>query len=67
MTEYCQPFQGKKIVDYCHYCQEGLELGGADAIHLGAVLFERKLNVQSEAKEKEPGTAFTKYLGELLV
>lgn len=45
MTEYCQPFQGKKIVDYCHYCQEGLELGGADAIHLGAVLFERKLNV----------------------
>lgn len=27
------------IVCYCHYCLEGLRLGGADAHHLGEILF----------------------------
>lgn len=45
MTEYCRQFQGIKIVDYCHYCQEGLKLGGADASHIGSLLFDRNRNL----------------------
>ena len=32
--------EGEKVVSYCHYCQEGLLLGGADASHLAMLLFE---------------------------
>ena len=48
MVDYCRPFQGKRIVDYCHYCQEGLELGGADAIHLAALLFGSESSRKTE-------------------
>ena len=40
MREYCKVFETDKVVSYCHYCQEGLELGGADAKHLASLLFE---------------------------
>ncbi len=40
MRGYCERFRGKKVVAYCHYCVEGLELGGANAKHLAALLFE---------------------------
>ena len=40
MREYCKVFETGKVVSYCHYCQEGLELGGADAKHLASLLFE---------------------------
>ena len=45
MVDYCRPFQGKRIVDYCHYCQE---LGGADAIHLAALLFGSESSRKTE-------------------
>lgn len=34
-TDFC----GEKVVSYCHYCLEGLKLGGADATHLAGLLF----------------------------
>lgn len=39
MKEYCSRFGDRKVVCYCHYCLEGLELGGADAFHLAYLLF----------------------------
>lgn len=39
MQEYCRQFNGCKVVCYCHYCYEGLQLGGADASHLAQMLF----------------------------
>lgn len=49
MKSYCQRFEGKEVLSYCHYCQEGLELGGANAIHLAELLFP----VLSEPREYE--------------
>ena len=40
MEEYCKRFTTAKAVTYCHYCQEGLEIGGMDAMHLARLLFE---------------------------
>ncbi len=40
MQDYCKRFRGEKVVSYCHYCLEGLNLGGADAKHLASLLFE---------------------------
>ncbi len=40
MEAYVRDFHGEKVVSYCHYCQEGLLLGGADASHLAMLLFE---------------------------
>lgn len=39
MREYCRQFGGGAVVCYCHYCLEGLQIGGADAIHLAQLLF----------------------------
>ena len=39
MTEYAARFAGSDVVDYCHYCHEGLLLGGAKAHHLAELLF----------------------------
>ena len=39
MEEYCARFGGEKVVCYCHYCLEGLKLGGADAKHIAELLF----------------------------
>lgn len=40
MQDYCKRFDGEKVVAYCHYCVEGLQLGGADVKHLASLLFE---------------------------
>lgn len=40
MRAYCERFHGEPVAAYCHYCVEGLELGGARARHLAALLFE---------------------------
>ncbi len=39
MQEYCRQFGADKVICYCHYCLEGLQLGGADASHLAQLLF----------------------------
>jgi hypothetical protein len=39
MTDYAARFAGNEVVDYCHYCHEGLLLGGAKAYHLAELLF----------------------------
>lgn len=44
MQEYCKQLKTEQVVTYCHYCAEGLELGGADAIHLASLLFEPEKN-----------------------
>ena len=44
MREYCGRFATKQVVAYCHYCVEGLELGGVDARHLASLLFEPESN-----------------------
>ena len=41
MREYCSRFVTDKVVCYCHYCQEGLQLGGVDSRHLADLLFGR--------------------------
>ena len=40
MRDCCDRFHGENVVAYCHYCVEGLELGGASAKHLASLLFE---------------------------
>lgn len=40
MRDYCRQFGAEKVVAYCHYCVEGLALGGADVKHLASLLFE---------------------------
>ena len=40
MQEYCKRFQANKVLVYCHYCLEGLKLGGADGVHIASLLFE---------------------------
>ncbi len=39
MTDYCRQFKTDTVVCYCHYCLEGLLLGGANGIHLAGLLF----------------------------
>lgn len=39
MTNYCRRFGDKEVIAYCHYCMEGLLLGGANASHLAELLF----------------------------
>ena len=41
MNHYCSKFGNEKVVCYCHYCLEGLQLGGANAVHLASLLFEK--------------------------
>lgn len=40
MKEYCQQFNDTTVVCYCHYCLEGLLLGGAQGQHIAELLFE---------------------------
>ena len=40
MQAYCRQLPIQDIVTYCHYCQAGLELGGANTVHLASLLFE---------------------------
>ena len=39
MRDYCARLADQPVVCYCHYCLEGLKLGGADAKHLAELLF----------------------------
>ena len=39
MEEYCRQFGPYKVICYCHYCLEGLKIGGCDAVHLAELLF----------------------------
>ena len=39
MEDYCRRFSGMPVICYCHYCLEGLLLGGADGMHLAQLLF----------------------------
>jgi hypothetical protein len=40
MEDYCSRLNENDVVAYCHYCQEGLELGGVNVRHLASLLFE---------------------------
>ena len=40
MQEYCAGLKKQPVVCYCHYCLEGLKLGGADAKHLAELIFQ---------------------------
>lgn len=42
MQEYCKQYKTETVVCYCHYCLEGLQLGGADGRHLAFLLFPNK-------------------------
>lgn len=42
MKEYCSRLQTKTVICYCHYCLEGLLLGGADGRHIAELLFQNK-------------------------
>ena len=39
MEEYCGRFHTETVVCYCHYCLEGLLLGGMDGRHIAELLF----------------------------
>lgn len=39
METYVATLPDQPVVAYCHYCAEGLTLGGATAFHLGELLF----------------------------
>ncbi len=40
MTAYCRRYTTDTVICYCHYCLEGLIMGGKDGIHLADLLFE---------------------------
>ena len=40
MQAYCRRYQTDIVVCYCHYCLEGLLLGGKDGRHLAQLLFQ---------------------------
>ena len=42
MRECCSRFTTEKVVCYCHYCLEGLLMGGADGIHIASLLFPER-------------------------
>lgn len=39
MREYCSEIPTEKVIAYCHYCVNGLKLGGKQGIHLAELLF----------------------------
>ena len=39
MRDYCSELPQQPVLCYCHYCLEGLKLGGVDARHLAELLF----------------------------
>ena len=39
MKAYCDTLPSKDVICYCHYCLEGLKLGGVNARHLAEVMF----------------------------
>ena len=43
MQDYCRSLSTEKVVCYCHYCLEGLKMGGADAKHMAELMFPEKI------------------------
>ncbi|MBR3393023.1 MAG: hypothetical protein IKG51_02825 [Firmicutes bacterium] len=39
MQDYCRSLPTEKVVCYCHYCLEGLRMGGSDAAHIVQLMF----------------------------
>ncbi len=39
MLEHCAGYRTDTVVCYCHYCLEGLRLGGVDGLHIAQLLF----------------------------
>ena len=39
MEEYCSAYTTDKVVCYCHYCLEGLQMAKKDAAHIAQLLF----------------------------
>lgn len=39
MADYCAQLKTDAVICYCHYCLEGLKLGGANAKHIAELLF----------------------------
>lgn len=39
MRDYCRRFATETVVCYCHYCLEGLNLGGVSGFHIAELLF----------------------------
>nr|WP_314464425.1 hypothetical protein [uncultured Clostridium sp.] len=39
MEDYCRKYKTKDVVCYCHYCIEGLQMGGVNGIHIAELLF----------------------------
>ena len=39
MRNYCGGLPHRQVICYCHYCLEGLLLGGAEAVHIAQLLF----------------------------
>lgn len=39
MADYCRGIPTDKVIAYCHYCIDGLKLGGKNGIHLAEILF----------------------------
>lgn len=39
MRDYCAAYSEKTVICYCHYCLEGLLMGGADGRHIAELLF----------------------------
>lgn len=42
MEDYCQTIPTDKVIAYCHYCIDGLKLGGKNAVHLAELLFPER-------------------------
>ena len=40
MEEYCSNITTDKVVAYCHYCDDGLNIGGKTSLHLAELLFQ---------------------------
>lgn len=40
MKEYCAGIPTDRVAAYCHYCTEGLELGGKNVRHLALLIFD---------------------------
>ena len=39
MKDYCERFETRTVVCYCHYCLEGLRAGGMDGRHIAELVF----------------------------
>lgn len=42
MKDYCSNYKTDTVVCYCHYCLEGLQIGGVNGIHIANLLFPEK-------------------------